>query len=388
MHNHVLAEALQRLGHQVTILAARTSAAVPAEQERRGLFIHRLLVRSAFPWRRLPGLGRYERPFRQLLHAARVNQALRRVHAARPIAVVEFTEVNAEGYFFARRPPCPVVVRCQTPNFVLRRYYTRQEAPYDTAIIVACEKSLIRRAHALIAPSVDMARTITEACGLPPNLVRVIPNGLPVPCPPPPRGACAIGQGVVILHVGRLERAKGVGVLTKAIPLVLAAVPTARFVFVGDDCPSATGPSTRAELERALRQAGVAGAVQFRGRVDEAGLAASYAEADICTVPSVLYESFSYTCAQAMAAGKPVVATRIGGIPETVGDGVQGLLVPPGDAPALAAALIQLAREPALRAALGRAGRERVVAAFDPVQVAQMTLAVYAQAHERFHAAA
>jgi glycosyltransferase involved in cell wall biosynthesis len=100
----------------------------------------------------------------------------------------------------------------------------------------------------------------------------------------------------------------------------------------------------------------------------------------MCVVPSILYESFSYTCAQAMAAGRPVVATRIGGIPETVEDGVTGLLVEPGNAAELAEALIRLALDPVQRARMGQAGRERVARDFNPATVARRMLAVYARA--------
>jgi starch synthase len=97
-------------------------------------------------------------------------------------------------------------------------------------------------------------------------------------------------------------------------------------------------------------------------------------------VPTLNYESFSYTCAQAMAAGKPVVASRIGGIPETVQDEVSGLLVPPGDPSELAAALIQLARDPARRCAMGEAGRAHARREFDAATVAARVMQVYENA--------
>ena len=90
-----------------------------------------------------------------------------------------------------------------------------------------------------------------------------------------------------------------------------------------------------------------------------------YQQTDIAVVPSLLYESFSYTCAQAMAAGVPVVASRIGGIPETVDDGINGILVEPENAEALAAAIIKLAKDDVLRKKTGNKGREKAERSFD-----------------------
>jgi glycosyltransferase involved in cell wall biosynthesis len=161
-------------------------------------------------------------------------------------------------------------------------------------------------------------------------------------------------------------------------------VPDARFVFVGDDRPLLGGRSQRAALESKLRRETAAGQVQFTGGVDQPTLLEWYRRANICVVPSLLYESFSYTCAQAMAAGKPVVATHIGGIPETVTDGVSGVLVAAGDTSQLAQAIIRLARDAALRERMGRAGREKAARDFDPSTIARRTTAIYEVAREEY----
>jgi len=101
-------------------------------------------------------------------------------------------------------------------------------------------------------------------------------------------------------------------------------------------------------------------------------------------VPALQYESFSYTCAQAMAAGKPVIATRVGGMSETVEDGRTGLIVEPDNADELATAVVALLKDRERRVAMGRAGREKVLREFDPIKVARENLAVYAQARLAF----
>jgi glycosyltransferase involved in cell wall biosynthesis len=308
---------------------------------------------------------------------------LRALHLKQPIDVIEFAEVNAEGFFFAYHPIAPFVVRCHTPTAILARYYERAELPFDTRVTAWCEKQMLRRAHALTAPSHDMAQVIAKEYGLPDENIAVIPNALSLnefpnhPATPSP-------NRLTILHVGRLERVKGVVVLASAIPRVVSQVPNAQFVFVGGDRLTVRGISQRAEIESALGKAQVLSHAEFLGEVDHATLMACYQRADICVVPSMLYESFSYTCAQTMAAGKPVVASRIGGIPETVDDGMTGLLVAPGDSDELADAIIRLAREPARREQMGRAGREKVAREFDPINIALRNLEVYGQAGRRF----
>jgi glycosyltransferase involved in cell wall biosynthesis len=392
MWNHAMAYAYLALGHQVTVIASRASAQIPALMEMDGIHMRRLLVHDNYRWRRLPGIGRYVRPAQQVAYARCMDRALRELHRERPIDMVEFAEVNAEGFFFAREPLAPFVVRCHTPTFVLRRYYDRCEMPYDTQIISWCEKDLIRRAHALTAPSRDMAQVIADECRLPVEKIAVIPNALasdqwrvvrhenrPTDYP-----TTRPSEYLTVLHVGRLERAKGVTVLANAIPQVLRAVPNARFVFIGDDRPTARGTSQRTELESHLVATGARDRVEFLGGVDQPTLWKWYRRADICVVPSMLYESFSYTCAQAMAAGKPVVASRIGGIPETMEDGVTGLLVKPGDAGELASAVGRLAQDPVLREQMGCAGREKVGREFDPINIAQQNLNVYERAKRTF----
>ena len=174
-----------------------------------------------------------------------------------------------------------------------------------------------------------------------------------------------------------MERAKGIDTLADAIPRVCDEIAQARFVFVGGDRRRADGSSTRAAIEEKLRPYIEKGQVEIRGSVSDEALVPTYQEADICVVPSELYESFSYTVAQAMACGLPVVASRIGGIPETLGHGDCGLLFEPGSVGGLAENLIDLCRDRAKREHLGLAGRKRAVSEFSAPVVAERTLQVY-----------
>ena len=392
MWNYALARALVTQGHAVTVLTAQARPQSPRAEEREGISIRRLPVRAIYRWQKLPAVGKFAREFSQLEYARRVAHTLRALYRVQPFDVVEFADVNAEGYFYTRNPDTAVVVRCHTPTFVLKDYYLPAEMSYDTRVISACEKKMMRRAHVLTAPSQDMARVIAETVNVPQEAIAVIPNALPndlqisdfklrsTDSESQIRNQKSPDYPITVLHVGRLERVKGVEVLAQAIPRVLKQNPNARFVFIGDDLRTARGTSQRAELEAFLENAGVRNKVEFPAGVDHACLLEWYRRADVCVVPTLNYESFSYTCAQALAFGKPVVASRIGGIPETMEHGVSGFLVPPGDVEALAEALARLVNDAELRAEMGQAGRMRAAQRFDARTVAEQVLTVYQRA--------
>ncbi len=129
-----------------------------------------------------------------------------------------------------------------------------------------------------------------------------------------------------------------------------------------------------AVLAARVRTLGLDANVRFLGRVDD--VASVLAAADVLVMPS-RQEGLGVAALEAMAAGLPVIASRVGGLPEAVVDGATGLLVPPADVPALAAAIARLAADRALARRLGAAGRARVRERFTMAGMAAATLAVY-----------
>jgi glycosyltransferase involved in cell wall biosynthesis len=149
--------------------------------------------------------------------------------------------------------------------------------------------------------------------------------------------------------VANLRPEKGHDTLIDAVPRVLAAHPDAEFIVAGD------GPLAPALAARA-RSRGVAHRVSFLGRSDD--VSALLAASDIFVLPS-RSEALPNAVIEAMAAGLPIVASRVGGIPELITPGVNGHLVPPGDPPALAEAIVELMDRPSFAHALGWAARAR-----------------------------
>jgi glycosyltransferase involved in cell wall biosynthesis len=379
MHNYYFANACSKLGHRVTVIARRPSPDIPARHCTDGISVLRVSTPNLYRCRRVPLVGRQYRVVAALIYSWQVCQALATLHREVHVDVAEFTDVNAEGFFWRTRAPMKLAVRCQTPAFVLARYYAAAESVYDPVLLGQAERQVIRRADTLFAPSRDMAAVISDACQLAPHRFHVIPNALDTQLFSP-RIRRTEGKELTILFVGRLERAKGIEVLAQAIPRVCQKVPRARFQIIGTDRPRPLNGSHRRYLEGTLGEYITSGQVELRGAISQLALLDAYHEADIGVVPSLLYESFSYTCAQAMACGLPVVASRIGGIPETLGQGECGVLVTPSSPQELSAALVDLCHHPAKREALGAAGRERAVTAFSSDTVARRNLDVYEQA--------
>ena len=150
------------------------------------------------------------------------------------------------------------------------------------------------------------------------------------------------------------ERYKGHDVFLNAWQVVVQRFPDAVALLIGEG-------QARAELEQRVAELGLGQAVRLLGSRDDAR--ALLGLVDLVVHPSQ-QEGFSNAILEAMAAGKPVVATDVGGNPEAVVDGVTGLLVPPGDPGGLATAIIRLLGDPASREAFGKAGRARAAELF------------------------
>jgi glycosyltransferase involved in cell wall biosynthesis len=174
-----------------------------------------------------------------------------------------------------------------------------------------------------------------------------------------------------LLTVGRLQAPKDAITLVRA----LAAVRGSPFetVLVGD------GPD-RPSVEAEVRRLGLEQVVDLVGKRDD--VAELLASADLFVLSS-RSEGLPLSILEAMAAGLPVVASRVGGIPEVVADGETGLLVPPGDPQRLAAAVEHLLADPPLRRRLGEAGRRRVAEHFDLASVQRAHIDLYRRALAR-----
>jgi len=169
--------------------------------------------------------------------------------------------------------------------------------------------------------------------------------------------------------VGRLRVEKGHALLLNALPLVLKAVPDATLLVVGD------GPDREVLLAQA-RALGVMPRIVWTGERSPEDVLALYGLMDVVAVPS-RFEGFGLSAAEAMAAGRPVVGTRVGGLCELIEDGVTGYLISPEDSTAFAAALIRVLRDPRDATIMGVRGHLRVSEKFSTERFAEAFVTAY-----------
>jgi glycosyltransferase involved in cell wall biosynthesis len=245
--------------------------------------------------------------------------------------------------------------------------YTEHNSP-DPRLRPPRANASMNDAHVLIAVS-QAGRAGLETVGRATRPIRIIPYGID----PPPHAATAAqprAEEFVVACLARLVPQKGHADLIDAMAVVRDAIPAARLLLAG------TGP-LRTELLTRSERLGLGDQVEFLGLVSRGDLTELFAGTDVVVLPSY-WEGLPVALIEALSAGKPIVATDVGGNPELVLDGENGLIVPSGDPAALAQALIRLAADPAARCRMGAASAERFRRGeFDPAAVAQQHLAAY-----------
>jgi glycosyltransferase involved in cell wall biosynthesis len=242
-----------------------------------------------------------------------------------------------------------------------------------------------RAAGAITACSGDL-RDRALRLGAPAERTSVIPYGVDVAAFQPDPGAGAAVRAELglpaatplVLTVSRLVYKKGLTYLLDAWPQVLAAHPTAVLALAGYG-------DLRDELERRAHDLGIAASVRFPGQLERERTAQYISAADVDAVPSIRdqkgnVDGLPNALLEGMAAARPLVASRVAGIPDVITDGVHGLLTPERDPAAIAAAVNRLLADREFASRLGAAARERVVTELTWDQTAARFERAYAQA--------
>jgi len=366
--------------------AALHVAQLAAEQVRRG---HRVLVVAGT----IPDgeesmeylVGELSLPFRKLStlrrdlslpgDSAAVRELVRIIGTERPDVLHTHTaKAGATARIAARLAgrARPRVVVHTYHGHVLRGYFS----PAKTAVFRRIERGLAKRTSALVAVS-EQVRDDLVAMGIAPReRFAVIPYGFDLSGRVDPGGSlrervrAELGAGdgtFVVGWVGRLTAIKQPLLLVRTLHSLAGQGVDATLCVVGD------GPD-RPEAEALARELGMAGRCRFVGYQKE--LAGFYAAFDAFCLTSA-NEGTPVAAIEALAAERPVVATRVGGVPAVVEEGETGFLAADGDADALADALARLARDPALRERLGRRGAERMRELFGTERMVDEIEALY-----------
>jgi glycosyltransferase involved in cell wall biosynthesis len=375
-HIRALGRRLVAAGDAATVVTRRGDAAWPAAESLDGIEVRRVSPTGG------ARLGKY------LMALPAAWRTLREARSADLVVVRGTRVLGLPGLIASRLAGRPVVLQAEVNGEMSGEIYLwgtpLAGGPVDHLLraLVWLRNLLLRDADGFLAMSREIEAEFLGA-GLPRDRVTRIPHGVDTrrfrPADPALRAECRreldLEPGdLVVCWTGRLLRGKGLERLLDAFAVVVAGEPRARLVLVG------SGEGQSLSIEAALRErAGdppLAGRVRMPGRVD--AVERALAAADLFVFPSE-FEALGLSLIEAAACGLPAVASRTGGIVDVVDEGVSGLLVPPGDAGALAEALLTLLGDPEGLRAMGEAARARACREFDEELAFERYRALFAE---------
>jgi glycosyltransferase involved in cell wall biosynthesis len=393
---YYLSRELQRMGHEVEVIA---SAPLPEVSE--GIVLHQLRSSSIYHpgssfRRNLPKvrnlvdlhelcasrLGVFAEPWAFSFKAyARIKELCRK----RRFDIVHDNQGLGYGLLLMKRLNIPVIATIHHPLPIDRQADLEQATGFRQRWRIRRFYSFIHM-QAFVARRLDRIITVSQSSAkdtnlffkVPPDKMRVVYNGIDTEIYKDNEEASQNRDGLIMV-ANTDDRKKGVLYLLQALQLLkndgikLTIVDDAarHSSYIEDVGPL---PSYGSKLVNKLNLDGM---VHFTGRLTREELSQHYSAAQIAVVPS-LYEGFGIPAAEAMACGTPVVATSGGALPEVIGDA--GILVPPANADALAAAIKQLLNDKQAQRQMSEAGKKRVREKFNWEQAARRTLEVYQEA--------
>ena len=372
--NHALARGLAGCGHRVHVICQAVGK--PKEYTDEGVVVHRVgnnprqytaLARTDYSicaWRKL----------RQLLRAENVQ-------------VVQADYWSAEGFLYClslrRRAPLVVMGQSGPTESLETKTYSGWIGGWNLRLLSILADWTARKADMFVFDSYSNYRRLQRRLHISPSRAAVVPLGIDTQVyrfvASSIRRDLGISQSSpLVLTVGRLEPRKGQHILCQAIPDIAEHFPEARFVLVGRDSSTAPGGGSYKEwIERTAQERGIADRLLFIDFMPIADLVALFSACDVSVVPS-LEESFGLVTAEAMACGRPVVATARGIAPELGLDGTNGVVVPAGDPNALAAGVTEmLSLPPPRRQEIAERNRSIVETGFSVARHTRRMVEVY-----------
>lgn len=373
-YTYHLAQGLADLGHQVHVI----SQALDSDQEYcdGDVFVHRITHPSIFLYK-----GRLKEFGLRLEYSYRVNQKLKELINKYRIDIVESANFSAEGFLYSFHKSTPLVTRLHT-HFSEVIEFSQWPRTIDRRLSCWLENATILKSDLITCSTHRHKDLVFREIGVNGKNIEIIPLGIPLPILENKKDKN--DKALTVLYVGRLERRKGVQVLFRAIPDILKQLPETKFVIIGRDTfVSKDFISFDGERKDSFKEVLIASIpkkylqnIEFLDYLDSRDLNDYYANCDIFVAPS-LYESFGFIYIEAMSYGKPVIGCSVGGVPEVIKQGIDGILVPPQDSDSLSRAITQLARDCQLRMKLGNRARERVRRDFSSKLMAENTVRAY-----------
>jgi glycogen synthase len=370
------ARALAALGHEVHVLAgARQPSTLRAENDA-GVRVFRFWAGGP-AMRAFQALGgvRLWWTRQRLQNAWSMYQGLKALHREHRYDLVEMPECGAEGALVTRQMDVPTVVRIHSPSRLIMPYYDVRRS--DVTLCSAIEQQALTHATLLTACSRFVADEVTHTLGVA-RSIHVIPNGLDVNWFDTTADAVDVWEKyglprrrLLMLFAGRMEPRKGISLLPHVAASILERFDVT-FALAGDDLFG----HVKTTLLPPLASRSLTGSIHWLGPLPYAEVRSLMRASDIVLMPS-LWENCPYSCLEAMAAGRSVVASDQGGMPELIQDGVNGLLARTGDPASFVERLEQLIGNAPRRDQLGAAARATIARRYAHVDVARQAVDVY-----------
>jgi glycosyltransferase involved in cell wall biosynthesis len=370
------ARALSRLGHEVHVLAGATSPTRMRGDDHDGVSVHRF--RSTPQWLRFLALDRQKLCWtkNRIENGFSMYEGLRQLLNQHQYDILEMPECGAEGLLINYFIRVPSIVKFHSPAKLIMPCYEVRKA--DQLLCSIVEHMGIRGASSYTSCSRFLAEEVRRQMGIS-REIRIIPNGIDLGLFDASEQIDARKQydlpkdKPMIFFAGRMERRKGIHLCKEIVAGILKKHDVA-FVFAGDDLFQFMAK----DILPSLREMNLRGTVRYLGRLDLQGVRSCLRQADIFLIPS-LWENCPYSCLEAMAAGRAIVSSNAGGLPELIQHGENGLLAQSGDPNEFVSCLEQLIASRDMRARLGNAARRTIESTYTDIQMARLSVEFYGQ---------
>jgi len=309
-------------------------------------------------------------PITRLRYAKVVEKKIRALETIQPFDIIQFPDWSFDGICLLGHQGIPLIVRLHgTPNY--GTFYPSKgiKPSIKTRFLWRMCKRMIFQADGIFANSNDFARLVKQSLHYD-KPIKVIYNGIDQSIFKP---STISMREQSILFVGRLEWYKGINVVAKAIPLVLKDYPDIRFIFAG--VPGKYN-NTHKTWEDYLKENIPSKNLVFLGNVSQEKIVLLYQTSLISILPS-LYEPQGIAALESMACGCTTIATMVGGFPESIRDGEDGILIPVNDPESLARAIKLLLRDDALRNKISINAINKITSNFNLNTLVEETVAYY-----------
>ncbi len=369
------ARALVKLGHEVHVLAGALNHGEQKIQELDGVRVYRYRVGNPWQWGLKP-----LNALRLWWAKGRIENALSMFRLFKKLAkehhydLIEMPECGAEGLLLNGRINSPTLIKFHSPAQLIGDFSRLSKT--EMRFCAGLEQTAIRRATALSACSQFLKTEVINKMNVQ-KTIRVIPNGIDLDLFDAAdqidfRQKFVLPKDrLMLLFAGRMERRKGIHLCPETAAEVLKKYDVS-FVFAGADPDRFINKALLPYLEKKPLK----GSIHYLGKLNMLDMRSAMRQSDIFLIPS-LWENCPYSCLEAMAAGRAVVASDCGGLPEIIQNNQNGLLAINNDTKSYIAKLENIIEDEALRKQLGQAARSTIENQFTDIHIARQSLKHY-----------